>query len=211
MEKAARQIEERMLSPLEAAQRAKVVEALFDEERLGDAGEQAFDKLFPTDEAREKFEDDLKAFLADALGGYLAYGPFDRFDMRYRVELPGILLRANGDLSRLPAVAWRIAAGDLVLAPPLLSASSFVPSEGVPGEGWDAATLDGIAKALAEVPAEQRGALGDLVGKSLRAGFADEPAGLGEAATAAYRTIRDALGALVPPEPPGSGKLPGSR
>lgn len=206
-EKAARQLLGRLFAPLKAEDRAKVIDAILDEETLSEAGAQAMEKFFPDDQAREKLARDAQAFLCDALGAYLAYGIVDSFDLRFRVEMPGILLRANGDLSRMPTVGWRLEQGDLILASPVLSATSFVPREGAPGEGWDGAMIDRIAEALADVPAEQMAALKELVGKALRVGWPDDPAGLeGEEATAAYETIRDTVKALVPPEPPPSEK-----
>jgi len=206
-EKAARQLLGRLFAPLEAEDRAKVIDAVLDEESLSEAGEQAMEKLFPGEQAQEKLARDAQAFFCDALGAYLAYGIVDSFDLRFRVEMPGILLRANGELSHLPAVAWRLEQGDLILAPPVLSAMSFVPREGAPGEGWDGAAIDRIAKALAEVPAGQRVALEGLVAKALEVGWPDDPAGLeGEEAAAAYEAIRDAVKAAVPPEPPPSAK-----
>jgi hypothetical protein len=195
MEKAARQMAERALAPLKAEERAKVIEALFSGDALAEAADETQKRLFPDD---DKLGDELQAFASDAFGAYLAYGFFDEVRMRFRVELPGVLLRANGELSGLPAVGWRVGKGDLVLSPPVLSATSFLPSEGVPGAGWTEETLDRIAEALDAVPAERMPALEELVQKALRVGWPDDAPGVeGEEAQAAYDAIHDAVKALA--------------
>lgn len=197
-EKAGRQVAERLLAPLAEAERAKVIDAIFSGDALKEAADAAGDKLWPTEEAG-KLGNDLQAFASSALGAYVTYGLLDSFHMRFRVELPGRLLRTNGDLSRLPAVEWNEI--DLVLAPPVLFATSFVPREGAGGEGWDATTLEMIGKALAELTPEQRAALGEVVAKALKAGWPDDPPLEGEESLEAYGVLRDAA---RPPEPPPS-------
>jgi len=193
-EKAARQMAERMFSSLKPEERAKVIDAMFSGDALDDAAEEVRDKLFPDEAARAKLETDMLAFASDALGAYVAHGFFDEVGMRFKVELPGILLRANGELSALPAVGWRVGKEDLVLSAPVLSATSFLPREGVPGEGWNEETLDRIESALAEVPAEQMAPLRELVAKALRVGWPDDAPGVeGEEARAAYDVVHDAV------------------
>jgi len=198
-EKAGRQMVEKLLSPLDEAQRARVIEAIFSGDALEQAAEEAGKRLCPTENAKERLGRDAQAFAASALGAYVAYGIFDSFDMSFRVELPGRLLRANGELSRLPGVAWRLEQGDLVLAAPVLTASSFETREGVAGEGWDGETLSEIEKALAEVPPEQRPALEAVVEKAIRVGWPEDPPLEDEATIRAYCILRDAA---RPPKPP---------
>ncbi len=199
-ERAGRQLAERFLAPLDEAQRARVIDAMFSD-ALEEAADVAAEKLFPTEEARNRFGKEMQAFASSVLGAYLAYGLFDSFHLVFRVELPGRPLRANGDLSRVPTVEWRLEQGDLVLAPPVLFATSVRPREGVSGEGWNEATLDGIEEALAEVPPEQRLALEEVVAKALRIGW-PEDAPLEKEARDAYAVLREAAA----PEPPPAAK-----
>jgi hypothetical protein len=197
-EKAGRQIAERFLAPLAEAERTKVIDAIFSEDALKEAADAAGGKFWPTEEARNKLGHDLQAFASSALGAYLAYGIFDSFHMRFRAEMPGRLLRTNGDLSALPIVTWDLGKGDLVLAPPLLFAKSFVPREGARGEGWDGGTIARIEEALAALSPEQRAALAEVVAKALKIGWPDDPA-LEEESLEAYGVLRDAA---RPPKPP---------
>ncbi|MFI5403406.1 MAG: hypothetical protein ACHQ1G_10745 [Planctomycetota bacterium] len=195
--KAGRQFSERFLAPLAEAERAKVIEAILSEDSLGEAADAAAEKLWPTEEAANKLGEDLQAFASTALGAYLSYGLFDSFHLRFRVELPGRLVRTNGDLTRLPAVEWRLEQGDLVLAPPVLFATSFVAREGVAGEGWDSTTLMAIEEALAKLTPEQRASLAKVVEKALK-DWPEGPALVAETLEA-YRVLRDAA-RQPPPE-----------
>ncbi len=197
-EKAGRQLAERFLAPLAEAERTKVMDAILSEDGLEEAAGAVAEKLWPTEEAQEKLRDDLQAFAVNGLGAYFTYGLFDSFSLRFRVELPGRLVRTDGDLTSLPAVTWDLGKADLVLAPPVLFATSFVQREGAAGEGWDGAKIARIEEMLATLSPEQRAGLAELVTKALKIGWPEDPA-LEEELLEAYGMLRDAA---RPPKPP---------
>jgi hypothetical protein len=167
---------DRFLAPLPEAQRAEVKEAILDTDALDDVLEEAGQKLFPGEQAQEKLKRDLQAFAASAVGAYATYGLFDSFDVRVRVEMPGTVLRTNGDLSRLPAVEWRLTKDDfLFLVPPMLHAYGFVPAEGLPKGPWELPALLEIGKLLQGLEPEARRSLEEAVRKSITSGWLETP------------------------------------
>lgn len=184
---------ERLVAPLPEERRAEVKDALL-EAGLDGLMKAGTEKLYPEEEAREKLERECAAFAASALGAYTVYGLFDSFDLRFRLELPGKLLRTNGDLARLPAVEWRLGkGGNLFLVPPVLYAYSFLPAKGAP-DAWDMAALGRIDDALANLTPDARAAVEVVVAGVLAGGKRDET-GLEGEAQEACRLICEALDA----------------
>jgi len=184
---------DRLVAPLPEAKRAEVRAALIESEGLEAQLEEAAKKLYPDDEAKKKVGRELASFAASALGGYVVYGIFDSFDMRFKVELPGRLVRTNGDLARPPAAEWRLGkeGRDLVIVPPQLYAYSFVPAKGAP-DTWDLAALGRIQGALDNLGPDARAAV-EIVVAGVLAGGAQDETGLDDQAQYACRVIWEAL------------------
>jgi len=171
----------RLLEPLPEAQRAAMVQELSRDGAFDDVVDEAIGKLFPDEAASDRAGEELVAWLADGFGAYAARGIFDSFHMRFRVELPGRLLRTNGDLGAGPVVEWRFDESHLVLVAPALFAYSFAPRDGAPGGIRDLGALREIESGLVAMPAEQRDALEAAVAAAIKSGWEESPALEGEA------------------------------
>jgi hypothetical protein len=180
------------LAPLPAEQRAAVKELLESEERLEKAAERAVEKLYPEADV-PILQKDAARFLVATLGAYVVRGIVDKFDLRFRLKLPGRLLYTNGGLDTLPEVEWRLTGTDLFVAAPRLTAYSFVPAEGLEKKTWHITPLLELRGKLLRLDEDGRKVLGELGKVGWTADEDQLKKAHGEDVAKAYQALRKAL------------------
>jgi len=186
------------LAPLEDRRaRERIKEMLLDpDDHLGAAFEEAAAKIFPAGE-REKSEEAMQRFVIAGIGAYTLYGIFDSFHMRFRVKMPGRVLRTNGDLGRYPQVTWDLHDEELFLVSPQLTVHSFVPAKGVERGAWSFAALAKVRDRLAEFDPREREMLDAVVFQARRTGWTADGKAIerehGENVAEAYEAMKAAI------------------
>ncbi len=181
------------LAPLPAEQRARVKELVMSKDKLEDELEQAARELYPDEADRPPVGKDAGRFAVATVGAYFIVGLVDKFDLRFRLKMPGRLLATNGGLVGGPEVEWRVTDGDLFVVEPQLTAWSFVPAPGLEKKAWHIAPLLEVRDKLAPLDEQGRRALDEI----RKAGWKADKDGVkeahGEKVADAYKALREAL------------------
>jgi hypothetical protein len=174
------------LAPLEGGDlRDEIKAALRAPAALEEAFKAAAVEAFPEAD-KERNEKELREFAVSAVGAWVLYGLIDTFRIRCSVQLPGRLIRTNGDIAGEQRASWSLSGEDLFVAPPRLAAYSFAAAEGTPDRAADLGALVEIRRGLAPLDAETRAALAKALAEN-RASVKDD---LGSEAAKVYAKLR---------------------